>query len=406
MLRHIAFFEELAKIDENDPSWRAVSAGLVVMRLVDRWIADGASATHAWGVNGVREAIGEIDSATPLQRILTSIVDTIVNSPTVDVRSIDPRLMAYAQSLEYDAKWALAIDVYETIIGHAHPVDDADLVATAYIQLASSLRNVGELSAASNAFEKAGDIASSSGDMIGVLRARIGEATVAIARGNMPRAEDILDEAIDKARGEAFSEVRSRALHDRATVAGLRGQFDRAIQFAYAALDIAPSQRARDRILADIATGFLSLGLFDIARDAYLVLVATAQDQYVRWTAGLNLMEIAGRQGAEPVFHRYRREFLAADLPPYLQVRYLIVVGNGYRDLGQSETGIPFLQHAITLASTNQFNQLLFEAEESLAAAHEPAALTVSEAWASVPIEVAGIAEAIREMRHVAGVSE
>ena len=61
------------------------------------------------------------------------------------------------------------------------------------------------------------------------LRARIGEAKVAIARGNMPSAEQILDETIHRATGETFADVRSRALHDRATVAGLRGQYDQAI---------------------------------------------------------------------------------------------------------------------------------------------------------------------------------
>ena len=52
MLRHLAFFEELGKMDETDRSWRAVSAGLVVMRLVDQWIADGPSASRvdSWAV--------------------------------------------------------------------------------------------------------------------------------------------------------------------------------------------------------------------------------------------------------------------------------------------------------------------------------------------------------------------
>jgi tetratricopeptide (TPR) repeat protein len=373
MLRHIAFFEELGKMEETDPAWPQVSAGLVVMRLVDHWIADGVGA-NAWGMTAVREAIDQISAATPLRRILISIVDTIGESPTVDVRALNPRLMAYGQALEYDAKWSLATDVYETIIGHAHPVEDADLVATAYIQLATSLRNVGELGAASDAYEKAQDVANAAGDMIGVLRARIGEAKIAIARGNMPQAETILDDTIDRAEGEAFADVRSRALHDRATVAGLRGQFDRAIQFAYSALHLATSQRERDRILADIATGFLSLGLLDVARDAYLVLVATAQDQYVRWTAALNLMEIAGRQGAEPVFDRYRRELASEDLPPYLRVQYLLIVGNGYRDLGRADDAVSHLTRAVALASANQLNQLLFEAEESLAGARESVA--------------------------------
>src|SRR5215218_89906 len=85
-LRHLAFFEALATTDEKDPSWRALSAGLVVMRLVDDWVDTGYDTitSESWSVVAVREAIAAVE-ATPLRRILTSIVDTIVSSPMVDV---------------------------------------------------------------------------------------------------------------------------------------------------------------------------------------------------------------------------------------------------------------------------------------------------------------------------------
>ena len=77
-LRHLAFFEELAKIDESDPHWRSVSAGLVVMRLVDEWITVGADALRedSWSLSAVREAISDVPETTPLRRILLAIVDS------------------------------------------------------------------------------------------------------------------------------------------------------------------------------------------------------------------------------------------------------------------------------------------------------------------------------------------
>ena len=133
----------------------------------------------------------------------------------------------------------------------------------------------------------------------------------------MPNAEALLDHTIECADGErsdrrAVARI-ARSRHRRRSSRPVRS--GHSIRLFGAQPFDAP--RERDRILADIATGFLSLGLFDVARDAYLVLVATAQDQYVRWTAGLNLMEIAGRQGVEPLFDRYRRDFKDAELPPY-----------------------------------------------------------------------------------------
>jgi len=113
-------------MDEKDAAWRSVSAGLVTMRLVDQWIADGAtSRVDAWGVSAVREAIGAIAETTPIRRILTSVLDVLVSSSATDLHALCPRLMAYGQALEYESKWTLAADVYATIVAHAHPVEDA-----------------------------------------------------------------------------------------------------------------------------------------------------------------------------------------------------------------------------------------------------------------------------------------
>src|SRR6185437_892864 len=188
VLRHMAFFEALAAADESDPSWKSISAGLVVMRLVDQWIDDGKHSTRlsAWSVNAVRDAIAEMPQTTPLRRSLTGIVDVIVSEPVVDMHGLSPRLMAYGQALEYESKWTLAIDVYRTIVEHAHPVEAADIAVSAHIQLAFCLRTVGDLEGSASAYERAAVVANASGNIMGVLRARLGDALLAIVRGNLP----------------------------------------------------------------------------------------------------------------------------------------------------------------------------------------------------------------------------
>src|SRR5439155_10970529 len=147
MLRHVSFFEELAHMEESDPAWRAVSAGLVVMRLVDNWIERGPPvvATDAYGVTAVLNAVDEIPTTTPVRSILRGIVNAMVTTRIVNFHGVAPRLMAYGQVLEYDAKWTLAVDVYRTVIAHAHPVDDVDVAVAAHIRLAYSLLNTGDL---------------------------------------------------------------------------------------------------------------------------------------------------------------------------------------------------------------------------------------------------------------------
>jgi tetratricopeptide (TPR) repeat protein len=404
--RHLAFFEELGKMDESDPHWRSVSAGLVVMRLIDEWFTVGTDAVRAdsWGVSAVLEAIAEIPETTPLRRILVAIVDCAASSPTVDVHALVPRLMAYGQALDYEARWALAADIYDTVVAHADPISDADLVVSAFIQLAYCRRMLSDYDRASAAYSAASAVAHAAGDLMGVLRGRLGDAKIAIARGNMPKAESILEETIERAQGAGLDHVRSRALHDRALVAGLKGSHERAVQFAYDALACSPPATDRDRILGDIATGLRHLGLHDAARDGYLVLAMTAQEQYVRWMAELNLMELAAVQGIELQFDRYRRDLESSDFTPMLRATYLLHVGRGYHTLGKSESGIPYLERAIEVAAEFKLNQTLFECESALSDARSRVVREARRATHATE-GLQTVVDGLQRMRELAGVA-
>jgi len=368
VLRHLAFFEELGRMDESDASWRAVSAGLAAMRLVDRWVAAGSTARlDSWSVSAVREAIAQVEITTPIRRILTSVVDVMVACTATDMHALSPRLMAYGQALEYEAKWSLAADVYSMIAAETRSAEDADLVVAALLHGAFCIGTAGDWDAAGLNYDRASQVAIAAHDMAGAIRGRMGRAKVATARGNMPRAEAILDEAIAEARQLGIVEIEWRALADRAWVAGLRGQHDAAIRYSYDALNLSRSQRERDRILTNIATGFRYVGQHSVAADAYLVLDATAQEQFIRWNAELCLLELAAEGGRELQFDRYRRTLEAADLSPQLRAQYHVSVGRGYCRFEQYESGLFYLEQAIELASANGLNQILFEAESALA---------------------------------------
>ena len=155
-LKHLAFFDALAAHKGGeDSSWRALTAGLSVLRLVDAWIEERhvvAADARGGGIRAVRSAIEELDDTTPVRAILGSIVNAVEQSETVELHALAPRLMAYAQVLEYDAKWPLAIDVYRTIIAHTHPVEDADIVTMAQLRLGFCLRTLRELTASDEAY--------------------------------------------------------------------------------------------------------------------------------------------------------------------------------------------------------------------------------------------------------------
>ena len=403
-LRHLPFFEEIAALEEGSAEWHAGTAGLVVLRLVDAWLEDGPSvATDGdWSIRSVRCAIEAMDDGTPIRAILGRIVDAL-KEQRPDVHVVVSPLLAYGQALEYDAKWPQAADVYHSVLAHLHPTEDGDTSIAAHLRLGQCYRNLNRIDDAAAAFTAASEIATAVGDMVGVLRARIGEARIAMVRGNLPRAEEILDDTIRRAAAADLQDVRSRALHDRANVAHFRGQYDLSIQIAYEALGQSQSPTEHDRILSDIAVSFLELGVYSAARDAYLILSATAQEQYVRWASMLNLLEIASSTGDEILFELYGRQLTGQDVPPIMATAFQLNLGVGYHRLGKVERARPHLERAMSSAREHGFNQYLFEAEEALLQLDSVA--PPRRVAKDVSLDVEEVAHAIREIRESVGVS-
>ncbi len=406
-MRHLPFFTELATLDDADASWRAVSAGLVVLRLVDSCIEAGSDvvAADGWGVRSVRAAVEEMPAGVPARAILSGVVDALIESRGGDMHAVAPRLMAYARSLDLDARWALAADVYETVIAHVHPLEDEDVVVTAHLRRGHCLREVGSYQTAAAAFVTAGELAERCGDMIGMLRARIGEAKIVVARGNLPGADLILDETIVRATEYGLTEVRSMATHERAHVAYVRGRYDAAVRFAYDAMRDSTNPSERDRILGDLAAAFSQLGVRSAARDAFLILAATAREQYQRWVAGINLMEMAAEDGFNLEFGRYRQQLAGASLPPVLRAQFELHAGTGYQQLGDFSAARTWLDRANATASRHALNQVVFAVEAAMQLTSADLSNRSRPARFDIPREVQLIAAELKEMRESAGVS-
>jgi tetratricopeptide (TPR) repeat protein len=404
-LQHLPFFEALARGKEGSAEWRLTSAGLVTLRLFDAWLVEGPSvvAADAWGLRAVREAIDAVDLGSTARAILASIVDAMETARMVRVPLVAPRLLAYGRALQFEGRWELAADVHQTVIAHAHPVEEADIVIAANMQLGACLRTLADWDEATAAYARAGCAAAMSSDIVNVLRARIAEANIAIERGNLPYAQSLLDDTIREAEANRCTEVRATALHDRADIAFRRGEFDLAVTLGYEALQGYTDASSRDRVLGDIASAFYQLGLRTAARDAYLILAATAQEQHTRWVATINLMECAAADGREPIFEQYRRDLADVALPVTLACHYHYFVGEGYRLFGNAEAARAALIRALDLAERHGINQVLFRAEQSLRSLDDAGVVIIAHASAPT-LEVERVATAVRGMRELVGV--
>jgi tetratricopeptide (TPR) repeat protein len=296
----------------------------------------------------------------------------------------------------------LAEDVYRTVVAHSHPARERALAVDASLRAAYCARMRGGLDEAAAAYDAAARLAADDGDLVRQLRVRVGRARLAAERGNLPEAERMLDATIRRARADGLDAVCAVALHDRAIVARRRGRIAQAVRFAYDALDKTTVPSDRDRVLSDIATMFVTLGVRSVARDAFLVIAATAQEQAVRWTATINLMEIASVDGQEGAFEMYRRELDAAPLPPWQRAELLLHAGEGHARFGRTDEAGDSLRRAAALAEEYGFNRTLFAAEASLARlAAPPASASGRQAplGAEPPEDLGDVVRAVTAMR-------
>ena len=141
------------------------------------------------------------------------------------------------------------------------------------------------------------------------------------------------------------------------------------------------------------------------ARDANLIVVATTQNQWTKSQATINLLELAASDGNQTAFDGYARELRATSLPSWLGANYLLYLGEGLRRFGRAEAAEAALTEAVAFSSANQIHQVMFQAEDALAALRSDARVTANrpDAWvAPTSNDVVLVARALTELREAA----
>lgn len=406
-INHHAFFEHLGNLEKDTPEWHAVTAGLVVLRLFDAWVELGPPVvtTDMSGQQAVRAAIARVPAGDSSKNVLSSVVDAMWELERVDMSIVGPRLLAYGKSLDYTGKLKLSVDVFKTVVAHTHPLENASLAIEGNKHLGRGLRTLAQWDESAAAFAMAAEIAQRTGDVFNVLWASVGAAKISLARGNFPKADAELDNAITMATAYRLDEIKHEAMHEKARVAHRRGDFELAIRLGYELLESQINPSWRDRVLLDMATFFADLGIRSTARDAHLVLAATAQEQVVRWAATLSLLGIAALDGHQPAFEQYKKELEDVPLQPEWEANYYYLLGKGYENFNSYDLARNGYEKAIAIAAANGFNEEMFRFEAALASlGKKEKEEQKSKTYEEVSPEVAKIASAIGQMRKMAGV--
>jgi len=405
MIRHQSYFDTLGSMQEDSASWRAVFAGLSVLRLVDAYTDSGSSVDPAnWAqLHSVRTAIEAVGEGDPVRGVLTHVLEEVTTRRKID-DTVSASLLAYGRALDYQAAWGLAIDVFSTVAKMTAPERNPKLAVEAHVAVGGAARRNGDWEISARAYSQAAYIADTLGDRQGVLTVQVGIANTYMAKGNLPQAQTILDDVLVQARDQELPQVQAIALHSRAALAHHKGDNSEGIKLAHEALSLTESPAERDSVLEDIAAMFTALGLRDSARDAHLILAATARNKMVQATGTINLMELASIDGMAEAFDSYARELASARLSPWLRAHYLLYLGEGMDRLGRRDASEDALKEAISFADANQIHQVSFKAQSALSAVHSVARsskpFVAPPTW--VPEEVSAVVRAMSELRKTA----
>jgi tetratricopeptide (TPR) repeat protein len=414
-LPHLAYLEALADSEEDSPRWHALTAGYAVLQLFDLWAEHdlGASAPSDLELRRVRKRVEVVPTGDPIRRCLTQLVDVMERPATV--RSSEEHrlrgyeagrvLAAYGKLLQYESSWALSRDVHETLVDYARRADDVERLLDSMLMVAFCQRMLGQLDQARDAYGVLREAATEAKSEQYLLLSELGFSKLAVARGNLPAAAGMLDRILEDTRAGDHASVRSKALLDRARVATQLGDHSTAAILGHQALECTTDPLDRDRILLNIGLTLTNLGLWNEARDAYLVACATAQELTVRWMAQINLMELAYLERNEILFEQYQRAVAGIELPPYVETVYQETRAQGLCVFGRTDEATEAFRRMLDVATRHGLNEFVIKAERALedVAAVSPALARSSPDDVERASELAVVTETLSRLREPAG---
>ena len=415
-LPHLAWLEALADCEEDTSRWQALTAGYAALQLFDLWVEHdlGAIAPSDLELRRVRKRLERVASGDPIRRCLTQLVD-VMERAHAPRGSEEHRLhgyeagrvlAAYGKLLQYESSWSLSRDVHETLIDYATGADDEERLLDSMLMVAFCERMLGRLEEAREAYVRLRGVAASVKSEQYLLLSELGFAKIAIERGNLPAAAGMLDQILIDSRTNGQETVRAKALMDRARVANQLGDLTAAAVLGHQALECSKDPMERDRILVNLGMTLTHMGLWDQARDAYLVVTALAQEASMRWLAHVNLMELAYLEHNELQFEQYRRSITGLRLPPYIEAVFHETCANGFCRFGRLDEATAAFHQMLDIAERHSLHEFVIKAASALenVARVKPPLVDV----ARRPIEeqsrdVATVASSIARMRAHAG---
>jgi tetratricopeptide (TPR) repeat protein len=368
-------FLERARLErerERDASARLALGGYVVARLVERLLTcDDSAESHqalGWQIEAVRRHVRELPPDLPETAHLRGITDAVPTDgrPLAELRL---SIMAYAYFLEHEARLEEALQTLVLAVRtYGERVPPSDFATTALF--AGRLnRLLARWSVATGCYAAAENAAEAIGDLVIVLRSRLGRAQVFRGQGNLPLARSTAEEVARAAGVAGLREVEAMAYTDVGSALSNEGRGDEAVRAIYQAFLLSEDAAQRMRVLGDLGVVLREIGAYEAVRLAFDIVVASKAGFLVRTNALLELMELESALGNRMAFERRRAEVgrLRERMPPSMLADYHFKLGIGLARFGQFARARRVLTAGLNLSEAQRINAWYFRFQKVLA---------------------------------------
>lgn len=373
VLAHAPFLER-ARVEREhsreSPARLALGA-YVMARLVDRLLSglEGVEAQEgfAWQLAAVRRHLSDLPGDAPESAHLRGIADAVPTEPA-PTPALRLCLTAYAYFLEHEARLEEALDILGLASrAHGAAVPPAEFAAMALF--AGRLnRLLARWAAANTCYQRAEDSAATVGDLVTVLRSRLGRAAVARGQGNLPLSRGMAQEVANQAERASLREVEAMAWADLGVVLELQGSLEDSVQAKYRAFQLTEDSLSRMRVLGDLGIGLLQMKAYASARLAFEIVASSNTSFLVRTNAVLELMDLESAAGNRMAFERRRAEAEGSRerMPPSMVADFQFKAGVGMARFGLYKRAREFLTTGLHLSEEHRLNVWYFRFEREL----------------------------------------
>lgn len=373
ILTHEPFLERarLQRELEQDGQARLALGAYVVARLISKLptIRPGEEDIEGfhWQLEAVRRHVSELPANSPETAHLTGVVAAVPSNgpPTA---SLWKSLTAYAYFLEHDGRLEESLEMLTLAARAQAPFwSPADFVP--YALMAGRInRLLTRWDAATRCYKAAQDTADCIGDLNRALRARLGQAHVFRACGNLPRARTEIEQVLAEASGAALNDVLSDAHQDLGNILTLQGDRANALNATYKAFKLCPDPVNRTKILGDLGYALNESGHFDAARVALEIVIASDASSHVRINALLELMQLESAIGNRVAFERRRGQArgLVERMAPSTMTDYGYKTAVGLARFGQITRAREIGQETLRIAERHGLHEWYFRIERML----------------------------------------